>query len=374
MRYYGIKDVKLKNHGRMDLTLDVIPMLSNGHGIELNVAASQLWVDLEADYKEFEPWAAIEINGDLVSRFMIDRGSQKVCLFAGRDPGRITRVKFYRELQAMSDGSGTSLIIRGLMTDGRILEPPVYDHKLEFIGDSISSGEGTYGARQDTDWIPAVMSYSRTYINLIGQALNAECRVISQGGWGVFSGWDNDRRHAIPRVYDKICGLASPSCDEYGAGKDHDFGSWMPEVILINLGTNDSEGFRQPPFTDPVTGEVYKLNTERDGTFLKEDVERIVSAAEGFLKKVRKNNPASHIVWMYGMLGYDLGAALSGAVLRYKRESGDDNVSYLKLPDTAEEDKGSNGHPGFDAHKKAAGVILDHLKEYVFGDSQREIT
>ncbi|MBR4719640.1 MAG: hypothetical protein IKP31_05295 [Lachnospiraceae bacterium] len=188
MNYYRIRDVKLKIHGRIDNALDVVPLLANGQGIEVNVTGSQLWADVEADYEDYEPWAAIEVNGSLTSRFMVDKGRQMICLFKGRSPEKTTRVKFYRELQAMSEDAKTCIVIRGLWTDGEFKAPPTYEHKLEFIGDSISSGEGTYGAREDADWIASCMSYSRTYINLIGHELNAECRVISQGGWGVFSG------------------------------------------------------------------------------------------------------------------------------------------------------------------------------------------
>ena len=362
LKYFKIRDVDLKLHGRMDNTLDIVPLLANGQGIEACVSAAQLWVDVEADYDCFEPWAAIEINGELVSRFMLDKGRQRICLFMGKSPERVNRVKFYRELQAMSEDRKTCIVIRGLWTDGEFLAPPSYDLKLEFIGDSISSGEGTYGARSDVDWIPSCMSYSRTYINLIGHAMNAECRVISQGGWGVFSGWDNDRRHAIPSVYEQICGLAGSMADKYGARKAHDFASWAPDAIFINLGTNDREGFNQPPFKDPDTGEFYKLNTDPEGSFAADDIELIKSAVVDFLKIVRKNNPTSHIVWLYGMLGYDLSLSLADAVNRYKAETGDGNVAYLQLPSTNERTVGSNGHPGYEAHKIAAEILVDYLK------------
>lgn len=364
LTYHSIKDIRnIKLHGRIDETLDVVPLLSNGHGIEVNVTGSQLWAEVEADYECFEPWAAVEINGELISRFMVYKGSHSICLFRGISPERITRVKFYRELQAMSEDVNTRIIIKGLKTDGEFMAPPVYDHKLEFIGDSICSGEGTYGALTDEDWTAYCMSYSRTYINLIEKAMNAECRVLSKGGWGVFSGWDNDRRHAIPKYYDSICGIASGEINnKYGADKPHDFSSWVPDAILINLGTNDSSGFNQPAFTDPDTGEVYKLNKNEDGTFNKEDIGLIKNAAVDFLKDVRKKNPSSYIVWLYGMLGYELSLPLADAVNRYMAETGDNNVSFLVLPATNDKTIGARSHPGTEAHKIVAGIIADHLK------------
>ncbi len=364
LTYHRIKDIEnLKLHGRMDTGSDVVALLSNGHGIEVNVTGSQLWADIEADYTSFEPWAAFEINGELISRFMVDKGSRRICLFRGIDPGKVTRVKFYRELQAMNDDKSTNIVIKGFETDGEFMTPPSYKYRLEFIGDSINSGEGTYGAVTDEDWTAYCMSYSRTYINLVGRAMNAECRVISQGGWGVFSGWDNNFRHNIPSVYDKICALAAggPN-DKYGAGKAYDFSSWVPDAILINLGTNDCAGFNQPPFTDPDTGEVYKLKKNEDGTFDKKDAGQITDAVIHFLKNVRKNNPASHIVWLYGMLGYELNRPLTEAVNRYIEESGDKNLIFIQLPSANDGTYGARRHPGIKAHEIAAGIIADHLK------------
>lgn len=387
LTYYNIKEIPLKLHGRMYGSQDVMPLLSNGHGIEVNVTGSQLWADVEADYENYEPWAAIEINGELISRFAPDKGTHRLCLFRGIAKDKLTRVKFYRELQAMNEDNKTCITIRGLWTDGEFMEPPTYSRRLEFIGDSICSGEGTYGAKTDEDWTAYCMSYSRTYANLVGQALNAECRVISQGGWGVFSGWNNDRRHAIPRIYDHICGLASVYAlndtdtltdglsdreaahhgigisigDRYGAGKPHDFSSWVPEYIFINLGTNDYEGFNQPPFTDPDTGAVYKLKKNSDGSLNEEDVELIKAAVVSFLKKVRKNNPSSHIVWLYGMLGYGLSLPLTDAINRYMAETGDDNVTYMQLPMINDKTIGARSHPGYESHKIVAGMLVDYI-------------
>ena len=80
LKYYKIKDIPMNIHGRIDTSYDLIPLLSNGHGIEVSVQGSQLWVDVEADHENFEPWAAIEINGELISRFMLSQAvSPKGC-------------------------------------------------------------------------------------------------------------------------------------------------------------------------------------------------------------------------------------------------------------------------------------------------------
>ena len=79
---------------------------------------------------------------------------------------------------------------------------------------------------------------------------------------------------------------------------------------------------------------------------------------------LRKHNPQAHIVWCYGMLGYDLSFAISEAMARYARESGDYNVIYLHLPNTTGKTIGSNGHPGELSHKRAAQVLTEYLQDY----------
>ncbi|MCR5604678.1 MAG: GDSL family lipase [Lachnospiraceae bacterium] len=362
--YYDINDVyNVKLHGRIDSSLDVIPLMSNGQGIELNATGSELWVDIDADYDFMEPWAAIEINGDMVSRFMIDRGEQTICLYRGIQSGRTTRVKFYRELQAMSEDPKTRIVIKGLHTDGTFMAPPYYERKLEFIGDSITSGEGTYGAPEDEDWAAYCMSYSRTYINLTCKELNAESHVISQGGWGVFSGWDNDRRHVIRKYYEQQCGLAfGDENKKYGADKPYDFASWNPDAVIINLGTNDASAFNEASFTDPESGDVWKLMKNEDGSLVPEDEKRIIKAAIDLIKMIRKDNPSSHIVWMYGMLGYDLSLVISDAINRYKAETHDNNIQYIMLPAINKDTVGARQHPGYKAHEIAARILTDYLK------------
>ena len=115
---------------------------------------------------------------------------------------------------------------------------------------------------------------------------------------------------------------------------------------------------------DPETGEVYKLRTGADGAFDKEDTGLIIDAAIDFLKLVRKNNPTSHIVWLYGMLGYDLTLPLTEAVNRYIVETGDNNIRFLQLPAANDETIGARWHPGIRSHEIAAGIIKDYLKAY----------
>ena len=364
LKSYSLKEVEYyKVHGRTEDDMYPLPLFFNGSGIEVNVTGSELWIDVEVDCDVHEPWIWTAINGAFMSRQMLLPGSYSICLFRSMSPEAVKNVKFMRELQAMSEDDSCHILVKGFQTDGFFL--PVSDrrYKLEFIGDSITSGEGTYGANEDTDWIAMYMSSSQNYAVMVSDALDADYHLFSQGGWGVLSGWDNNPNSNIPSRYEKLCGLAGGEFNEkLGVSRPYHFEKWKADAIIVNLGTNDASSFNQPAFTDPVTGKTFKQRKNPDGSFNPDDLMRFEQAVIDFLTMIRKHNPDSHIVWTYGMLGYDLTLAITDAINRYQKQSGDINVAFLQLPNTTAETVGAHAHPGVKSHERAAKVLIEYLK------------
>lgn len=364
LKEYPLKETRnYLIHGRTDETQYPLPLFCNGSGIEVNVTGTELWIDVDVDFDIYEPWVCIELNGAFMGRQMLMPGMHSLCLFRGMCPDDVKNVRFVRELQAMSEDNACRLLVRGFRCDGDFFPVDSKRFKLEFIGDSITSGEGTYGAREDMDWLPMYMSVSQNYAKIVSDALGAEYRLLSQGGWGVLCGWDNDPRHNIPSRYEQICGLAEGEINKkLGAKKPYDFTSWVPDVIIVNLGTNDAGAFRQPAWRNPESGEMFGQRIQEDGTFHPEDVARFEEAVVNFLGMIRRNNPTSHIVWVYGMLGYELTLAITNALNTYRRLTGDGNLAFLQLPNTTEETIGSRTHPGVPSHIRSARVIIEYLQ------------
>ncbi len=365
MKTYPIQEMKnVKIHGRTKMGPDFLPLFWNNAGVEVNCTGGELWIDLEVDSAFYEAWIATELNGAFMSRQMLHPGTCSICLYRSMTPGPVKNVKFYRELQAMGNMERTILLVKGFRTDGEFLPVEEKPYRLEFVGESITSGEGSYGATEDTEWLSMYMSSSRNYANIIGKKLNADIRIISQGGWGVLCGWDNNPSCNLPSVYDAICG---PSIGDFnvrlGTQEPNDFQAWKPDAIIVNLGTNDASAFRQPAFTDPVTGETFQQRMNPDGSYVKEDLERFTDAVKAFLAQLRKRNPDSYIVWVYGMLGYDLSVPIAGAVADYRRETGDNRVDYITLPNTEVDAYGAHMHPGYASHVAAAKVLTRYLAE-----------
>lgn len=364
LKLYSLSDIKnLKVHGRTTGEISPLTLFWTGSSIELNAKGSELWIDVEVDYDIYEPWISILINSTAVSRQMLTEGRYWVCVFRGMNENEIKNIRIVRDVQAMSGDPSCSLKIHAVKFDGDFLPIEEKPYKIEFIGDSITSGEGTIGAKPEEDWISMWFSAIRNYTFITAEALNAEYRVISQSGWGVLTSWDNNPHYNIPEYYDKVCGLLTGEKNEaLGAFKQNDFDSWQPTVVVVNLGTNDSGAFNSPEWKDEVTGETHKQRLNEDGTPNEEDLKDFEDAVVSFLAKLRKYNKCAHIVWVYGMLGTPIMPAIYRAVDTYIKETSDKRVSVFQLPNTTDETVGSRCHPGVLSHKKAAKELTEYIK------------
>lgn len=337
--------------------VDALPLLWAGSGLELCFTGSELHLLLDVDFLQFEPWLAVELNGAPILRMPLNRGSQEVCLFRGMTPGVPKKVRIFKDTQPIADDTAHRLWVRELAWDGGEFLPlsePAY--RLEFVGDSLTSGEGVVGAAAETDWAPVLFSASHTWAKLTADLLNADFRLISQSGWGVRSGWDNDPNHTLPGVYDRVCGPALGRDNEAtGAQNPLDFDSWRPDAVVINLGTNDAGAMGKPPWHGQ-EGQVFQQIGNETGLAL------FQASVVDFLKKLRYHNPTAKLIWVYGMIDGPLAPVLENAVAQFRQESGDQDTYFLSLPAATEETMGSRLHPGFPCHQAAAKVTADFLR------------
>lgn len=361
---YALTEVPhLKVHGRTTGDLSPLTLFWTGGALELNVEGSELWVEVEAEYDALEPWISFVVNGFPVARQMLTAGRRWLCVFRGMSGDKPKNVRIVKDTQAMSGDPGCRLQIHGVKTDGAFRPVADKPYKIEFIGDSITSGEGAIGDQGETDWVPMLFSAVHNYTYLTAEALDADYRVVSQSGWGVLTSWDNNPRCNIPDAYERVCGVATGERNEaLGAGRPNDFAAWRPDVVVVNLGTNDGAAFRNPAWTDEATGETRKQRLNADGSYDADDLRAFEAAAERFLGKLRRCNPNARIVWAYGMLGIPMMPAIYRAVDAYAKRTGDANVSVFQLPDKTAETVGSRGHPGIAAHEQTAKSLAAYLR------------
>lgn len=355
---------ELKTYGRCIRDIEHVVLFWTASGIEINIKASEVWMEVESTYSIYEPWITISVNGAQISRMMLPKGRYYIPLIRNMNKDEPKTIRIYKDAQAMSADEMHGLRIFGFLTDGELLPLPEKKLKLEFIGDSITSGEGARGAKQENDWIPMLFDSANGYPTLVAEALDADYNVISQSGWGTLTGWDNNPSCALPIYYDKLCGLAFGERNEkLGAHVPFDFGRWSADCIIINLGTNDGGAFHSPLFKDPVTGRETDQRMNEDGSFNEEDLQKLQDAVKLFIAQLRYLNPMAKLLWVYGMLGNEMEPTILEAIDSYVEDTEDRNVYYMSLPDTNDETVGSRSHPGPKAHAIAAKLITKKIKE-----------
>ncbi|MCR4954199.1 MAG: hypothetical protein K6A43_09010 [Treponema sp.] len=317
--------------------------------LEVAVRATSVWVELSSEYHSNEPWVSVYINGSFVSRFMVEKGDSRwFCLARNLNPQKENLITIYKDTQPMPDDSMHSLLIHqvGLNDDGEFVPVKLRKLKLEFVGDSITSGEGLAGGADEMEWIPQWFVGSKTYAAQTARALDADFSTVSQCGWGLCWGWDGNRNSKIPPFYEQVCGVMKGEFQEkLGSQLAWNFAGGS-DFVIINLGTNDNSALKSCDY----------------------DAAVIQDAAIEFLKKVRRCNPNAKIIWCWGMIPLDLiPPVLKAAVEAYKVQTGDKNVFALEFDSMDEveklpEDKGSRGHPGAKTHKLAAEKLVALIK------------
>ncbi len=345
--------------GRHTCTDGALNLFYTASGFVCRFTGSELRLCLNAGFTLYEPWLSVEVNGAWVARFPVAAGESEVCLLRGMTPGVPKTVRVVKDVQAMPGDPGHFLQVRALRYDGGGFLPlPEPAYRLEFIGDSITSGEGTVGAVGEQDWVSMFFGALPHYARLTADALNADWRIVSQSGWGLLSSWDNDPHCRVLDHYDTVCGVAAGAPNAaLGAQQPYDFAAWPADAVILNLGTNDEHALDNPPWTDPATGDAF---AQRPTPL---HLAALEQAAVDALKTVRARNPRALLVWAYGMLGQGrMGPLLRSAVARYAAETGDARAAYLPLPAATAETLGSRQHPGPACHRQAAETLTAFLQ------------
>ncbi len=302
--------------------------------------SAELWTDwaLDEPWKEiFQPWATVYVNGgtEPIKRFPVEAGTNSYTLFESDTEETVT-IRFVK----LSEASFSKMGIVSLSADGYIRPAEPKSRRMEFIGDSITCGFGIESSSAEDNFRTAEENSDITYAALAAKAFGADFNLIS---WSTIGLWSSDTKDGtrnggwiMPMLYDHAdIGI------EGTLGLEHipwDFGSFRPDVIVINLGTNDASYTKGIP--------------ERQEEFSK--------AYADFLGTVREKNPNAYIICALGMMGNELFPAVEKAVSK----ANDKKIFALELDGQLESDgTGSLGHPNAVSHKKAAEKLIGKISE-----------
>lgn len=339
----------------------------SGSGIEMNLKAGEVWLEVETDYGPLEPWIAVLVDDALVSRQMLPKGRYWLPILRSMDAEIPHNVKILREVQAMHDDPASYLQIHAVRTDGSFLPLPPKQGKIEFIGDSLTSGEGTVGAQKEMQWNSMVFSSVFDYAFQTANRLHADFRIVSQSGWGFLSSWDGNPACNIPQYYEQVCGVLQGTHNAaLGAFAPYNFAGWQPDVVSICLGANDASAFGKPAvYRDEKAGRLFAQKQNADGTPEAASRARLESAITAFGRKIRRCNPQAHILWVCGLLKTEIDSILREAVETYVAETADKHTSLFMLPVADTATMGSREHPGYACHKAAAEQLAVEIKHYL---------
>jgi lysophospholipase L1-like esterase len=139
---------------------------------------------------------------------------------------------------------GKGIFYGFILDKGRTLLPPEKrsERRLEFIGNSITSGYGVEGESPDCHFSPQTENACMSYASMTARELNADFHLISYSGRGMVRNYGDSSTTSIdpmPALYDRIC--YSDTIHKWN------FSSWVPQVVIINLGTNDFSTQPYPP-------------------------------------------------------------------------------------------------------------------------------
>ena len=136
---------------------------------------------------------------------------------------------------------------------------------------------------------------------MTAEKLDADYSLVCYSGYGVISGYTSTGRQnqtdLVPKYYDKV-GFSNVHLPEGGKIQDDlwDF-SKQPDLVVINLGTNDA------------------AYTSSDNTKMRE----YAAGYTEFLKTVRAKNPNAAIICTLGIMNTTLCDATDLAVMNYQR-------------------------------------------------------
>ena len=370
---YEINQIKNKNILGRNVsdaakTKNPLALFWSASGIEIVTNSSELWVQVSSNYSVNEIYLAVQISGYTIARFMAPKEKTWICVAKNLNPQEKNNISIIKDSQPSAFDPNHIVQIHQIAVtkNAEFFQVPKKDCFIEFIGDSITSGEGLCGRPEAPEWISSYISVSNNYAMQIAKIKNAEISIISQCGWGITRGWDSNIYSNIPSHYQNVCSIFnSPMQKELGSCQEYDF-SKKADFVVVNLGTNDNSSFNNP-WTDESTGKVYQYQVNDDGTVAESSKKEIYEGIKNFLYQIRKNNPSAKILWVWGMIQLDkIPAILQNAMEDYKKESGDQNVFTLEL-DAMEDvenhllDKGSRWHPGPKTHELTAKKISQNL-------------
>ncbi len=256
--------------------------------------------------------------------------------------------KSYVLAQGLGSGTHTAVVtkktesfqgvvqFRGFTPDGGALIPTPFPfaRNIELIGDSITCGYGDTGAGPSCDFSPETEDETQAWGAVAAASLGAMHTAVAYSGRGMVRNNDGTTAGVMPKLWTRT--LADDPSSTW------DFGKHTPDVVVVNLATND--------FAKGDPGSAF------------------VTGYGNFLNVLRTTYPNARIVAVIGpMLGEPEHTTALGyvkSVVDAANGAGDGKVSSLDLgiQDQAVDGVGCDYHPSVVTQAKMGAKLAAHIK------------
>lgn len=275
-----------------------------------------------------------------------DSKAFKVCFNAERDSVVTLAValpdkKHDLKLMYVTEGYERRGEFRGFLLDDNaslVDAPALPDRRIEVIGNSITCGYGVEDVVCSDPFQDETCNHYYTYANRTVQALGAVHQVVARSGIGVYRCYDGpvtgdsinmNTEYSHTLLYDKT--------------EQWNFSRFTPQLVLINLGTND---------------------TSTKGA----DPKLLRQGYRNLLKQVRGHYPNAKIVFLCGsmMSGDQLKSAQSAMdeIVAEAHKAKDKEIYRFDFtPQTGDLGYGASWHPSYEQHEKMANELIPYLKQ-----------
>lgn len=347
-RTYEAEEQYVKMLGRTHNENGVLWLAHSASGVEFTAKGTQCSVKIVGDsmigVEGNQARFAAYVDGERVLDEMITQRETVYDIFSFETEREVT-VTLVKVSEAANSILGIDEIT---VTSAENIAPTAEkDLKLEFIGDSITCGYGVDDEDRNHHFSTRTEDATKAYAYKTAQLLDADYSLVSYSGNGIVSGYTTQGVKVSTQQFTNKyeCFAVSGGSGFNGfktSGIDWDFSRFTPDIIVINLGTND-----------------YSY-TGKDEELIREYQE----AYTEFIGKVRKNNAHAHIICTLGVMGADLYDAIGTAVENYTAETGDENISMFRLSTQ----NGSTGyaadwHPTAATHDIAAAELAEYIND-----------
>jgi lysophospholipase L1-like esterase len=338
----------LKPLGRTQLLNDTLWLAYSASGAAFTFTGKACRIVIAGDSTAHDPAKgsehariAIEVNGVRVVEDMVDAPEKEYSVFASETAQHVEVAVIKLSESAMSTCAIKKIYAD---TEDRIYPAANKPHRIEVVGDSITCGYGTDDLVAEHNFVTGTEDTTKAYAYKTAKALDADYSLVSLSGYGIISGYtataEEKVEQILPRYYDKL----GFSYGSYLGMRPQEvawhFG-YKPELIVINLGTNDDS---------------YCL----DHADRQLDYQQNYTA---FLKKVRSHNPDAKLLCVLGMMGDRLYPFVEKATAEYTAQTGDTNIACMRFPvQLAEDGYAADWHPSIVTHDKAAKQLTEEIR------------